>query len=737
VKLRAKILVGVCWALLAAPGPEAARAAPQVVPERLRTLAAGAGERSVWPELRRYASSRTDPQERSLAYLCLGYREYDAGEFEAAAQDLGQAATPQFFLADYAAYYAASAASKTGNPAQAAALLRDFASNFPESQFRLQAVELLGQALIESQQQQAAVQALTGEPRVHQHANTSLVLAKAYAATGDSAQAAREFEQVYYAFPASPQAVEAGAALAGLRAHLGEEFPQPTEEIETARLELLFKASQVKEALQGYDGLLAARPASAHAEEWRLGRARCLVRLRRDSEAARELAASLSTPALNAERLELKVEAAARDDNTAATLAALTELESLDAHSPSYESALYTAGNLFFRLEDWQNAGRQYQTLVETFPQGGHAPEARWRLVWCYYFGGEAEQAGQALRAYLAESTRPSHTAAAIYWLGRLEEKQADLRDAQALYALLASRFPHSYYADQANARLKKLPAGRSAGAPEPTSLAMELAQKIPPRGPSPVPACGAEAGGETLTPVRTLEALHLEELAEQYARAMLAARPAQPEMHLYLSKMEAAQGNVGAALFEAGRAAPDYTSYEFSELPREIWTLLYPRSYWTIVERQARANRLDPYLVMGLIRQESAFSPRATSAANARGLMQVLPKTASRSTRASRIRSTGARLYDANYNVRFGCAYLRTLLKDFDDQPELALAAYNAGDYRVRTWQKGYAFHDPSEFLEAIPFRETRGYVEAVLRDAAIYRQMLGGKAKFAACGR
>jgi soluble lytic murein transglycosylase len=729
--------MGFCWTLLAAQAPGAARAASQMVPERLRTLAAGAGERTVWPELRRYADSRTDPQERSLAYLCLGYREYDAGEFEAAAQDLEQATTPQFFLADYAAYYAASAASKDSNPTQAAAVLRDFAANFPESQLRVQAAELLGQALIESQQPQAAVQALTGEPRVHQRANLSLVLAKAYAAAGDSAQAAREFEQIYYGFPASPQAVEAGTALAGLRARLGAEFPQPTEEIETARLELLFKASEVKEALQGYDGLLASRPGSAHAEEWRLGRARCLLRLRRQSEAERELSTTLSTPALNAERLDLKVEAAARDDNAAATLAALREIQGVDARSPFYESALYTAGNVFFRLEDWQNAGRQYQTLVETFPQGTHAPEARWRLVWCYYFGGEAEQAGQALQAYLADSTQPSHTAAAIYWLGRLEEKQADLRDAQALYALLASRFPHSYYAEQANARLKKLPARRSPGAPAPTSQAMELAQKIPPRAPSPVPACGSEAGSEALAPVRALEALHLAELAGQYARAMLAARPAQPVLHLYLSKLEAAQGNVGAALFEAGRAAPDYTSYEFSELPREIWTLLYPRSYWTIVERQARANRLDPYLVMGLIRQESAFSPRATSAADARGLMQVLPTTASRSTRASRVRSTGARLYDANYNVRFGCAYLRTLLKDFDDQPELALAAYNAGDFRVRAWQKGYAFHDPSEFLEAIPFRETRGYVEAVLRDAAIYRQMLGGKAKFAACGR
>jgi soluble lytic murein transglycosylase len=154
------------------------------------------------------------------------------------------------------------------------------------------------------------------------------------------------------------------------------------------------------------------------------------------------------------------------------------------------------------------------------------------------------------------------------------------------------------------------------------------------------------------------------------------------------------------------------------------MWNLLFPQTYWKLVQRQARADRLDPYLVMGLIRQESAFNARATSSADARGLMQVLPKTASRSQRPSRIRSTGARLYNPTFNVRFGCSYLQSLLKDFDGKPELALAAYNAGDIRVRDWMKSNSFRDSSEFLEAIPIHATRVYVESVLRDAAIYRE-------------
>jgi soluble lytic murein transglycosylase len=241
----------------------------------------------------------------------------------------------------------------------------------------------------------------------------------------------------------------------------------------------------------------------------------------------------------------------------------------------------------------------------------------------------------------------------------------------------------------------------------------------------------------ELLQPALTLRALSLDELAEQYLRASLATQPGQPQVRFYLSQLEAEQGNTSAGLFDATKIVPDYSSYQFSELPREMWDVLFPQSYWRLVQRQARANRLDPYLVMGLIRQESAFSARATSSADARGLMQILPTTASRSKRQSRIRSTGKRLYDASYNIRFGCSYLRSLLKEFGGKPELALAAYNAGDFRVKDWMKSDSFRDSSEFLEAIPIHATRAYVEAVLRDAAIYRQLLTGSAKFAMCGK
>jgi len=723
--------------LLAFQGLVVARAAVEPVPARLREIAARATKRGAWPELRAYAEAQQGDEPKALAYFALGYQEYAAGEYAAAAQDLHEPATLPFFLADYAAYYSASAALKAGNPAQAGEMVRDFSTRFPESFLRLQALQVLAQALINSQKAQEAVQVLTAEPAVRQHPELSLLLAQAYEQAGDPLQAAHAYQDVYYAFPAFAESKAAGEAVRRLRSELGSKFPEATDEIETARLDLLVRASLFKEALKGYEDLLAAKPSSAHAGDWQLGKGRCLLRLRRDSEAVQVLSANLASPALNAERLALMMEAYNRADDTTSTLAALAQIQAIDAHSTAYESALYTAGGLFFRLGDWQNAGRQFQTLVESFPQGSQAQDAGWRMIWCSYLAGAHDQARLKFQAYVAQYPRSSHTPAALYWLGRLDEEQGDVGDAEALYALLENRFAHGFYAEQASLRKRRLPTAHSPGTPAPNSIAGQVAQVIPPRNAPSLPACSSYEPVEVLQPVLDLRAVSLDGLAEEYLRASLAARPQQPELRLYLSELEASRGNVTAGVFDAGKIVPDYAAYQFSELPKTMWDLLFPQNYWSLVQRLARLDRLDPYLVMGLIRQESAFNARAVSSANARGLMQVEPTTASRSKRASRVRSTGQRLFNPTYNVRFGCAYLKSLLKDFGDKPELALAAYNAGDFRVRDWTKSNAFHDSSEFLEAIPIHATRAYVEAVLRDAAIYRQLLTKTAKFAVCGR
>jgi soluble lytic murein transglycosylase len=140
----------------------------------------------------------------------------------------------------------------------------------------------------------------------------------------------------------------------------------------------------------------------------------------------------------------------------------------------------------------------------------------------------------------------------------------------------------------------------------------------------------------------------------------------------------------------------------------------------------EAARNQVDPMLVAGLIRQESAFESKAMSHAGAIGLMQVEPKTALKLARQLKVRYARARLTDPGYNLQLGSRYLANLIQAYGT-PEAALAAYNAGEDRVVQWTAGQNYLETAEFVESIPFTETREYVQIVIRNSEVYRLVYG----------
>jgi soluble lytic murein transglycosylase len=155
-------------------------------------------------------------------------------------------------------------------------------------------------------------------------------------------------------------------------------------------------------------------------------------------------------------------------------------------------------------------------------------------------------------------------------------------------------------------------------------------------------------------------------------------------------------------------------------------WKILFPQQYWSSIEQQASKNGLDPYMVASLIRQESEFNPGAISPANAFGLMQLLPSVGRSIAREEGIRHFNeVELLNPETNIRLGSRYLKQTLDKFDGQAPYAFAAYNAGDSRVTDWQSIGKYHGMDEFVESIPFTETRDYVQAILRNESIYRAL------------
>lgn len=703
---------------------------------QLNQLVAGAREKHGWPALRQFAESAPSADLRGQSYFALGYREFEGNEFKAALEDLKIAAATQFSLADYAEYYAALSAS-AGKQAQSATdILDGFHFRHPESVLRYDALALNAEALIAVGRPLAAENALRAEPQVRQRARLELLLARAELRAEKLGDAARDYQDVYYTFPTSPESRAAAEELDKLRASMGRVFPAVTEELQTTRAESLLHHSRYRDALHDLTELIRRNPGSALAPRWKVERARCLLHLKQIPQALDQLQTSFKdNPEADADRLEALVEAYVERDNTESMGLILDQLRKLYSQSPSYASALDAAGNHLVRQGDWQGAARFYGPLAQLFPDSTLGEEAAWRVAWSDYLQKDFTAARQAFVDHATRYPASPHVAAIFYWLGRLAEADGSLNEARAFYSLVEARWAQTYYALAASRRLAGVqphvaPPGEGA---EANSLANDLAQKIPPP-PSPANTCPPAQPLPALRSFSMLLSLGLDDLALQNLRTLVRERPSSSALLISLSGFEAQKGDFNPSVLDAGKAVPYFFDYDFSQLPRETWTLLYPSAFWALVEQQARANSVDPYLVMGLIRQESAFNPGAISTANARGLMQILPGT-SRTRKGGRGQSA-RRLYEPEFNLKIGTDYLHQLLELNHGVFEQAMAAYHAGEDRVNKWTSARTFSDAEEFLETIPIPATRIYVEKVVRDAAIYRKLMTGTPEFKKCG-
>jgi len=195
------------------------------------------------------------------------------------------------------------------------------------------------------------------------------------------------------------------------------------------------------------------------------------------------------------------------------------------------------------------------------------------------------------------------------------------------------------------------------------------------------------------------------------------------------LAKSAAARNAPDQALRYIKHYAPGYLYMPFDQAPLQFWKLAFPIPYQLQITQQSRTQSLDPFFVTALIRQESEFNPSVVSHANAYGLMQLLPGTGRQLARNSGVRRFNAsQLLTPDRNIQLGTTYVRNLMNSFGGQEEYVLASYNAGPGRARLWQTWGPFREQAEFIETIPFHETRTYVQVVLRNADTYRRLYGG---------
>ncbi len=176
-----------------------------------------------------------------------------------------------------------------------------------------------------------------------------------------------------------------------------------------------------------------------------------------------------------------------------------------------------------------------------------------------------------------------------------------------------------------------------------------------------------------------------------------------------------------------------DRAVFALGSKPEELrlYELRFPLHHDQTIRREAAKNSLDPAWVAAEIRAESVFDPHAHSAANAMGLMQLLPGTGMAVARRLGLPWSGAdSLYEPDTNITLGTAYLRQLLDKDGGQPYFAIAGYNAGPAPLARWQAQRPGMDPDFWIETISYKETREYVARVLSFSTIYDWRLNGNA-------
>jgi soluble lytic murein transglycosylase len=228
------------------------------------------------------------------------------------------------------------------------------------------------------------------------------------------------------------------------------------------------------------------------------------------------------------------------------------------------------------------------------------------------------------------------------------------------------------------------------------------------------------------LVRVQELQQLQMWPLATQEIRLLATLLPDAPATQYFLAELFTDNQQYLDAFRLLNGLVEGLSPAEVRGLPRAFWTMLYPRLFWQEIVQQAQSTALNPYLIMSIIRQESAFNPTAVSRAGARGLMQLMPATAQELVTRLRLSPvTTERLYDPQLSITLGTRYFAGLLQRSQGNVVMALAGYNAGPGRAARWREQWPDLSMDEFIEHIPLDETRTYVKLILRNLMLYERL------------
>lgn len=618
----------------------------------------------------------------------------DAGDLERGDALLGAVAAQHPLVADHAELARVAWRVEAGRNEEAVAQASGWAH--PESPLRVDLYALQGRAYAALGEEVAARTSYERASRLTRAsaklADFELRIAESFQRSGKLEQAAEAFRRVWTRYPARAEGEQAGRGLEQLERALGRPLRSASDQRE--RADALLRAYRNEEALVASEQALAEGLPEQDAELARAARAEALFRLRRYPEATQAYAALAPSEEQRIQRA--RSQARAGDVPTGAR--ALAELGMGSTTAQGTRALLLAA--IFWEDTDLERARELFTEVIRRAPGSPHANAARWKLGWQDYRAGRFDGAIRHWNRLEVDTADPIEALRPRYWRIRAAERQGEA-GARQKFARLAAEYPLSYYGWRAAGRAGDTQAPREEPSIPNGESRLDDAALVRSR-------ILVEAGWQSAA---------RDELARIEARARsLDDRLAVAGLYAEARDYSAAQRVVVDAYAERLARGPITGLLE-------LWWHAWPAPFPDAVREATASGAVEPGLLYSLMREESSFRPDVVSIAGARGLLQLMPSTAERLARALPLPGfTADDLFDPRTNVRLGADYLASLLRQFAGRTSAAIGSYNAGPHVVVRWSPDAGAED-DEWVEEIPYEETRAYVKRVLRSAQAYR--------------
>lgn len=651
-----------------------------------------------------YTAAKKSDETAQRGFL-LGMAALRLGKADEAATLLAEAEQKLPLLGDYAALHQTEALLKLKKYPEAAAKASSIAKTYPSSLLLRRSEKLNADIFFEAGDYTGAFKAYQAFVEKYPSGSDSVeaLYRSAYCIelSGDKAGSAPVYRNIWLNNPASPQARRAEERIGELEKSGVKPAVFSAEEL-LRRASTLFTQGEYGDSLKTLQSipLEGQNPAVISRIDLRTGMAQYRTRNWKQAEKTLAKAAGSSLPAVRSEARFRMARALERQDHHEQAAALYMELAAEGKKQEFADEALMEVAGLRRSSGSYSEAAKLFERVTAEHQDSKFAARAGWEAAWCRYLAGEYVVAADSFRKMLKDEALREKS---LYWLARSLERSGNAAESAQHFRALLDEFPAGFYATwhrsqngladtreplgQRNA-ITELP--QISGFDKPRLLA-SLGMIEDARTEM---TAARKKGGDNKSQFAGLARIYLE--MEDYSSAI--------------------------TLFLANRPV----KWDRTTLP--LWTAGYPLAYSTPVRQHTAANSLSEGLIFALMRAESSFIPAIKSPAGAIGLMQLMPATA-KATAREKGTFDSARLTDPEYNIKLGTRHFRDLLKGYDGDVVYSIAAYNAGAAAVARWRKSLKGLAKDEFIESIPYQETRDYVKKVYASAATYRQLYGLK--------